>query len=224
MAATGRALATQQRIVQAGIVPVLRARSTKEALALVAAMVAGGITVMEVTTIMPSAAEVLRLLRAEYGDALLLGSGTITTVEQCEQTLAAGAEFVVSPSVQPEVIAHTKASGKLMVSGALTPTEILTAWRAGADVVKVFPCSAMGGASYLRAIRSPFPDIPLLPTGGITLATASEFLDAGAIALGVGGDLVNSAAIQAGQPELVTQTARAYGAVIAGWRARSSEP
>ena len=208
-----------QRITDAGIVPVLRAASLEEALALVAAMVAGGISVIEVTTTVPNAAEVLRRLRVEYGDALLLGSGTVTTVAECEETIAAGAEFVVSPSLHPEVITRTRALGRLMISGALTPTEILTAWRAGAHAVKVFPCSAMGGAPYLRAVHAPFPEIPLLPTGGITLATALEFLDAGAIALGVGSDLVDAKAIRAGRPEQVTETAQAYCALVKEWRA-----
>ena len=209
---------TQQRMQDAGIVPVLRAQSQEEALALVRAMHAGGITVMEVTTTVPNAPAVLRQLRAEYGDALLLGSGTVTDVEQCEETIAAGAEFVVSPSLHPDVIARTRALGKLMVAGALTPTEVVTAWRAGAHVIKIFPCSAMGGAPYLRALQAPFPGIPLLPTGGITLATARDFLDAGAIALGVGSDLVSASAIRAGHAHQVTETARAYCALVKVWR------
>ncbi len=210
--------ATLQRIQREGIVPVLRGRSTTEALALVAAMYAGGIRVIEVTTTLPDACAVLRELRTLYGDELLLGSGTITTVAHCESTIDSGADFVVSPSLHPEVIACTRDRGKLMISGALTPTEILTAWRAGAHAIKVFPCSAVGGAPYLRAIRAPFPEIPLLPTGGITLATARDFLAAGAVALGVGSDLVDAAAIAAGDPVSVTTTAEAYCAIIREWK------
>ena len=208
----------RERIEHAGIVPVLRAGSTDEALALAAAMVAGGITVLEVTTTLPDAVAVLRRLRAIYGDGLLLGSGTVTTAQQCDATIAAGAEFVVSPAFVPEVIACARAHGKLMVSGALTPTEILGAWRQGADIIKVFPCSAMGGASYLKAIHAPLPEIPLLPTGGITLSSAEEFLQAGAIALGVGSDLVNTSAIRSGKPETITETARAYCGIVERWR------
>ena len=155
----------------------------------------------------------LRALGDEHGDAVLLGGGTVTTVAACEAMLAAGAEYIVSPSVHPEVIAATRTAGKLMISGALTPTEIVTAYRAGADIIKVFPCSAVGGADYLRAIHAPFPEIPLIPTGGVTLATAARFLDAGALALGVGSDLVDERAIQAGRPEKVTEIAREYARI-----------
>lgn len=214
---------TGRRIEAAGLVPVLRGQSTEEALALVAAMAAGGIRVMEVTTTVPDAPAVLRRLRADYGDSLLLGAGTVTTVGECEAMIEAGAEFVVSPCVAPDVIACTRSHGKLMISGALTPTEILAAWRAGAHLIKVFPCSAMGGAPYLRAIHAPFPEIELLPTGGITLGTAREFLDAGAVALGVGSDLVDAKAVRAGRPEAVTETARAYVSLVAEWH-RGNKP
>jgi 2-dehydro-3-deoxyphosphogluconate aldolase/(4S)-4-hydroxy-2-oxoglutarate aldolase len=209
---------TAQWIAATGLVPVLRAQSTEEALALARAMYAGGVDIIEVTTTIPNAREVLEKLKDEFGESILLGAGTVTTTEHCCDLIDAGAEFVVSPSLHPDVIAQTKERGKLMISGALTPTEIITAWRAGADVVKVFPCSAMGGASYLRAIKAPFPEIKLVPTGGVTLATARDFLDAGAMALGVGGDLVNTQMIRDGKPERVTETASAYLAVIAEWR------
>ena len=133
----------------------------------------------------------------------------------------AGAEFVVSPSLHPEVIAATKARGKVSIPGALTPTEAITAWRAGADYVKIFPCSAVGGASYLKALLAPFPELRLIPTGGVTLQTAADFLRAGARALGVGSDLVNAQAIAQGHPEAVTATARAYLNIVTKVRAGS---
>lgn len=204
----------------AGLIPVLRA-SQEDAYALVEAMVAGGITVMEVTMTVPGAVEVLRGLKKIYGDRLLLGSGTVTTVEQCVATIDAGAEFVVSPSLHLDVIAKTKELGKLSMPGALTPTEVITAWNAGADVIKIFPCSAMGGASYLKALKAPFPQLKLIPTGGVTVETAASFLKAGAEALGVGSDLVNIAAIQNGTPEVVTNTAKAYVEAIAKARAEA---
>jgi 2-dehydro-3-deoxyphosphogluconate aldolase/(4S)-4-hydroxy-2-oxoglutarate aldolase len=166
----------------------------------------------------PGALEVLRELKKEYGAKLLLGSGTVTTAEEAAATIDAGAEFVVSPSLHPEVIALTKARKKLSIPGALTPTEIITAWRAGADYVKVFPCSAMGGASYLKSLHGPFPQLKLIPTGGVTLQTAESFLRAGARALGVGSDLVNLAAIDAGTSEVITEAARAYLKVVAKFR------
>lgn len=208
----------QQAIEQGGIMPVLRARSAKEGHALVEALVAGGITVMEVTMTVPGAVELLRDLKKEFGDQLLLGSGTVTTAGQAAATIDAGAAFVVSPSFHPDVVMKTRELGKVSIPGALTPTEVITAWRAGADYVKIFPCSAVGGASYLKALLAPFPELKLIPTGGVTLATAADFLKAGARALGVGTDLVNPAAIANGQPEKVTETARAYLDIVRSFR------
>lgn len=210
---------TKQAIEQSGIIPVLRARSADEARALVEALTVGGISVMEVTMTVPGAVELLRLLKREYGERLLLGSGTVTTAAEAEATIEAGAEFVVSPSLHPEVIAATQARGKVSIPGALTPTEAITAWRAGADYVKIFPCSAVGGAGYLKALLAPFPELRLIPTGGVTLQTAVDFLKAGARALGVGSDLVNAQAIAQGKPEAVTATARAYLNIVAKFRA-----
>jgi 2-dehydro-3-deoxyphosphogluconate aldolase / (4S)-4-hydroxy-2-oxoglutarate aldolase len=210
----------KQNLEQIGLIPVLRARSVEEGHALVDAMIAGGITVIEVTMTVPNAVELLRELKKRHGANILLGSGTVTDAAQAEATIDAGAEFVVSPSLHPDVIAKTKQLGKVSIPGALTPTEVITAWRAGADYVKVFPCSAMGGASYLKALRAPFPDLKLIPTGGVTLATASEFLKAGACALGVGSDLVNTAAIAEGHPESITKTTRAYLDIIKASRAK----
>ena len=161
----------------------------------------------------------LRELKRNYGNKLLLGSGTVTDVAECAATIEAGAEFVVSPSLHLDVIAETKRAGKVSMPGALTPTEVITAWRAGADYVKIFPCSAMGGASYLKSLKAPFPFLRLVPTGGVTLQTAAGFLEAGASALGVGADLVNIAAHAEGKPEVITLAARAYLEVIARTRA-----
>jgi 2-dehydro-3-deoxyphosphogluconate aldolase / (4S)-4-hydroxy-2-oxoglutarate aldolase len=142
----------------------------------------------------------------------------VTTAGQAQETIDAGAEFVVSPSLHPEVIAVTKKNGKVSCPGALTPTEAITAWNAGADYVKIFPCSAVGGASYLKSLLAPFPHLKLIPTGGVTLQTAESFIKAGARALGVGADLVNLSAIDAGHPETITESARAYLQVLADAR------
>lgn len=210
----------EQRLEKSALIPVLRARSTQEAHALVEAMVAGGVEVVEVTMTVPGAIEILKQLRRTYGDRMLLGSGTVTTVAECEATIAAGAEFVVSPSLHPDVIAATNQAGKVSIPGALTPTEVMTAWRAGAAYVKVFPCSALGGANYLKALKAPFPEIRLIPTGGVTLTTAADFLHAGASALGVGTDLVNPMAIAKGEAHIITETAHRYLQVIAQARLR----
>jgi 2-dehydro-3-deoxyphosphogluconate aldolase / (4S)-4-hydroxy-2-oxoglutarate aldolase len=212
---------TAQLIESAGLIPVLRAKSEKQAHAVVQAMIKGGVRVVEVTMTVPGAVDLLKVLKKEYGDTVLLGSGTVTTAQEAEATIAAGAEFVVSPSLHPDVIVATKALGKLSIPGALTPTEVLTAHRAGADYVKIFPCSAMGGAPYLKALLAPFPFLKLIPTGGVTLHTAASFLEAGAKALGVGSDLVNLAAIDEGKPEIITGAAEAYLQVLA--KARTKE-
>ena len=210
---------TAQIIERIGLIPVLRARNAAQAHAVVKAMIAGGVSIVEVTMTVPGAVDLLKELRNEYGAKLLLGSGTVTTAAQAEATIEAGAEFVVSPSTHLEVIAVTKAHNKISIPGALTPTEVITAWNAGADYVKIFPCSSMGGASYLKSLLAPFPHLMLIPTGGVTLQTAESFLRAGARALGVGSDLVNLAAIDAGTPETITETARAYLKTIAQYRA-----
>jgi 2-dehydro-3-deoxyphosphogluconate aldolase/(4S)-4-hydroxy-2-oxoglutarate aldolase len=209
---------TAQTLERVGLIPVLRARNASQAHAVVQAMLAGGVTVVEVTMTVPGAVDLLKELKREYGAKLLLGSGTVTTAKQAEATIEAGAEFVVSPSFHPDVIAVTKAHKKLSIPGALTPTEVITAWNAGADYVKIFPCSAMGGASYLKSLLAPFPHLKLIPTGGVTHHTAAGFLEAGARALGVGSDLVNLAAIDQSSPEIITAAARAYLKVIAQFR------
>jgi 2-dehydro-3-deoxyphosphogluconate aldolase/(4S)-4-hydroxy-2-oxoglutarate aldolase len=205
---------TAQTLERVGLIPVLRAHNVGQAHAVVQAMLAGGVTVVEVTMTVPGAVELLAEFKREYEGKLLLGSGTVTTADQAEATIEAGAEFVVSPSFHPAVIAVTKAHKRLSIPGALTPTEIVTAWEAGADYIKIFPCSAVGGASYLKSLLAPFPHLKLIPTGGVTLQNVESFLQAGARAVGVGGDLVNLAAIDQGMPEKITEAARAYLNVI----------
>jgi len=178
------------------------------------------VTVVEVTMTVPGAIDLIKQLKKDFGEDLLLGSGTVTTADQCQATIDAGAEFVVSPSLHPQVIATTKKNGKVSCPGALTPTEAITAWNEGADYVKIFPCSALGGASYLKSLLAPFPHLKIIPTGGVTLETAESFLRAGARALGVGGDLVNLAAIDAGHPEVITESARSYLKIVADVRGK----
>jgi 2-dehydro-3-deoxyphosphogluconate aldolase/(4S)-4-hydroxy-2-oxoglutarate aldolase len=211
---------TQEIIERVGLIPVLRAKSAAQGHAVVEAMIAGGVTVVEVTMTVPGAIHLLKELKKEYGAKLLLGSGTVTTAAQAEATIEAGAEFVVSPSLHLEVVSATKSNGKLSIPGALTPTEAITAWESGADYVKIFPCSAVGGASYLKALLAPFPHLKLIPTGGVTLQNAEGFLQAGARALGIGSDLVNLAAVDAGHPETITEAARAYLKVFADFRSQ----
>ena len=214
---------TQETLERVGLIPVLRAKNSKQAHTIVEAMMAGGVTVVEVTLTVPGAVDLINELSKEYGSKLLLGSGTVTTGDEAAATIDAGAEFVVSPSFHADVVARTKAMGKLSIPGSLTPTEVITAWRSGADYVKIFPCSAMGGASYLKALLAPFPHLKLIPTGGVTVQTADTFLKAGARALGVGSDLVNLAAVEAGKPETITETAKAYLQILANFRAEQAK-
>jgi 2-dehydro-3-deoxyphosphogluconate aldolase/(4S)-4-hydroxy-2-oxoglutarate aldolase len=211
---------TQETLERVGLIPVLRAKNIDQGRKVVDAMIAGGVTVVEVTMTVPGAIDLIRQLKKDFGDELLLGSGTVTTANQCQATIDAGAEFVVSPSLHLEVIATTKKNGKVSCPGALTPTEAITAWNAGADYVKIFPCSALGGASYLKSLLAPFPHLKIIPTGGVTLQTAESFLRAGARALGVGGDLVNLAAVDAGHPETITESAKAYLKIVADVRGK----
>ncbi len=203
-----------KRIREIGLLPVLRADSVDEALALAKAIEAGGVTVLEVTMTVPGAIEVIRQLVNETNGRILIGAGTVLDPETARACMLAGAAFIVSPSLNVKTIEICRRYSVPVMPGALTPTEVVTAWEAGADVVKVFPCSALGGARYLKALKAPLPQIEMIPTGGVSLSTAAEFLAAGAFALGVGGDLVNPQAIADGKPELITQTAREYMTII----------
>jgi len=209
-----------QRIKTIGILPVLRANSVEEAVALANAIEAGGIATLEVTMTVPDAVEVMRSLIRKAGDHILIGAGTVLDAETARACILAGAQFIVSPALNLKTIEICHRYGVAVIPGALTPTEIVTAWEAGADIVKVFPCSAVGGAKYLKALKGPLPQIELIPTGGVSLSTAAEFLSAGALALGVGSDLVNSKAIADGKPEIVTQTAKEYVEIIRKARAK----
>ena len=203
------------KIREVGLVPVLRADSEEEALAIAYALEAGGVTVLEVTMTVPGALDAIRRLANEAGDRILVGAGTVLDPETARACMLAGAQFIVSPALNLKTIELCRRYDVAVFPGALTPTEIVTAWEAGADAVKVFPCSAVGGAKYLKAIKAPLPQIELIPTGGVSLATAAEFLEAGAIALGVGGDLVDNNAIRAGRPEVITGHARQYLEIVA---------
>lgn len=207
------------KIHDIGLVPVLRARSADEAIAIAAAIEAGGVPVLEVTMTVPGALEVIRRITDHAGDRILVGAGTVLDPETARACMLAGARFIVSPALNLATIEICQRYGVPVMPGALTPTEIVTAWQAGADVVKVFPCSAVGGAPYLKAIQGPLPQVKIIPTGGVSLATAADFLKAGAFALGVGSDLVDTKAIAQGRPDLITENARKYLAIVQAARA-----
>jgi len=199
-----------ERIKSIGIIPVVRASSGDEALAAVEAIKAGGLSILEITMTVPGAVGIIEKIADRYGDEVLVGAGTVLNAETARDCLRAGAQFVVSPALNLETIAYCRDAGCAIMPGALTPTEVVTAWSAGADMVKVFPCGAMGGASYIKSLKAPLPQIELVPTGGVSLSTAASFIEAGAAAIGVGADLVDIKAIRAGESERITETTRAY--------------
>jgi 2-dehydro-3-deoxyphosphogluconate aldolase/(4S)-4-hydroxy-2-oxoglutarate aldolase len=204
-----------------GLVPVLRASSVTEALQIADAIIAGGVTVLEVTMTVPDAVKVIEKLAEQAGSKLLIGAGTVLDPETARTCLLAGAQFIVSPALNIKTIEMCQKLDAPIIPGVLTPTEVVTAWQAGAEVVKVFPCSAVGGAKYLKALKAPLPQVEMIPTGGVSLATAEEFLEAGAYALGVGGDLVDNKAVAEGHPEVITENAKKYIAIVKAFQAKN---
>ena len=212
-----------ERMRSTGLVPVLRASSVAEGVALARAIAAGGIDVLEITMTIPGALEVLRTLGRDE-PSLLIGAGTVLDPETARACMLEGAQFIVSPGTNVKTIEMCRRYSCPIMPGALTPTEVITAWEAGANVIKLFPASAMGGAKYIRSLKAPLPQIELIPTGGISLSTASEFLEAGAFALGVGADLADAKHIAANTSEKITETARQYREIVIAYQNRSQAP
>jgi 2-dehydro-3-deoxyphosphogluconate aldolase/(4S)-4-hydroxy-2-oxoglutarate aldolase len=202
-----------ERIRSVGLVPVVRARSAEEAAQAADAIQAGGVSILEITMTVPGAVEVIREV-AGRGQGALVGAGTVLDPESARACIDAGARFIVSPSLNPDTIRLCNEANVAVLPGALTPTEVVTAWRAGADLVKVFPAGAVGGPSYIKALKAPLPQIDLVPTGGVNLKTAADFIRNGAAALGVGADLVDVQALRRGEPERLTEKAREYVRVV----------
>ena len=209
----------RRRVSEIGIVPVVRASNSKQALLAAEAVCAGGIPIIEVTMTVPGAIEVIAQLARTAGDNVLVGAGTVLDAETARQCISAGAQFVVSPGFDRETVEIVGREGKLMMAGALTPTEITAAWKAGADFVKIFPCGSVGGPKYIRALRGPFPQIPFVPTGGVNLETAADFIRAGAAALGIGGELVQAEALRSSNAERITENARKFLEIVKNARA-----
>lgn len=209
----------RRRVSEIGIVPVVRASNSKQALLAAEAVCAGGIPIVEVTMTVPGAIEVIAQLARTAGDNVLVGAGTVLDAETARQCISAGAQFVVSPGFDRETVEMVGREGKLMVAGALTPTEITVAWKTGADFVKIFPCGSVGGPKYIRALRGPFPQIPFVPTGGVNLETAADFIRAGAAALGIGGELVQAEALSSSNADRITENARKFLEIVKNARA-----
>ena len=212
-----------RRIGEIGIVPVVRAATVDEATRAVEAICAGGIPVVEITMTVPNAVSVIREVAQQYRDKVLIGAGTVTTAEQAESCIRAGAEFLVSPGLAAPVLSVARVSAKLAIPGALTPTELMNAQDHGARLVKIFPCGNVGGPKYLRSLKAPFPNASLIPTGGVNAANAADFIAAGAFALGVGADLVDAVALREGNLEKITLAARELVQAVTSARAALRE-
>jgi len=210
----------RERILEIGIVPVVRASSAGEACIAAEAVCQGGIPIVEITMTVPGAVELIRELVKNCGSDVLIGAGTVLNADAARGCIDAGAEFLVSPGLNPQTVAFAAREGKLIMAGALTPTEVMAAWDAGADFIKVFPCGQVGGAKYIKALKGPFPQIPFIPTGGVNLKTAAEFLEAGSVALGIGGELVQAEALKANKPEIIVENARKFLAIVKHTRAQ----
>ena len=204
-----------KRIIEIGIVPVVRATSAEKAMLAAEAVCRGGIPIVEVTMTVPRAIEAISYLAKKLGDDVLIGAGTVLDADTAERCVSAGAEFIVSPGFDLETVKYANRAGKTIMAGALTPTEVIAAWKAGSDFVKIFPCGNVGGAKYIKALKGPFPQIEMIPTGGVNLETAGEFLKAGACAVAVGGELVDARLIREGRYDLIEERARQYLAAIA---------
>ncbi len=202
------------RIEEIGIVPVVRAASAEQAMRATEAVCQGGIPIVEVTMTVPGAIDLIARLSKTIGSELLVGAGTVLDAQAAQRCLDAGAQFLVSPGFDIDTVKLAIRSGTLMMAGALTPTEIIAAWKAGSDFVKVFPCGTVGGAKYIKALKGPLPNVPMIPTGGVNLETAAEFIYAGAAALGVGGELVSAAALQSGNTTQIVETARKLVTIV----------
>jgi 2-dehydro-3-deoxyphosphogluconate aldolase/(4S)-4-hydroxy-2-oxoglutarate aldolase len=206
-----------QRVLDGGVVAILRADSGEQLVRVAEALYEGGIDVIEVTFTVPGVLGILSAVRDSLGDKILLGAGTVLDAESARAAMLAGAEFIVCPTVNLDVIRMCRRYDKLVMPGALTPTEVLTAWEAGADIVKVFPAD-VGGPGYLKALHGPLPQVKLLPTGGVNLETLAGFFAAGACAVGLGSALVERQAVADGDMDRIRDLARAYVAAVASAR------
>jgi 2-dehydro-3-deoxyphosphogluconate aldolase/(4S)-4-hydroxy-2-oxoglutarate aldolase len=202
-------------ILDIGVVPVVRTSSADSAIRAIEAVYRGGIRAAEITMTVPGAVKALEKLADTFGDKLVLGAGTVLDPETARICMLAGAQFFVTPALNVKTIEIAKRYSKIIMPGALTPTEIVTAWEAGADFVKVFPCGALGGAKYIQALKAPLPHIEMVPTGGVSLETTGDFLRAGAAAVAVGGELIDAKTIDEGRYEVFEERARQFLAEVA---------
>jgi 2-dehydro-3-deoxyphosphogluconate aldolase/(4S)-4-hydroxy-2-oxoglutarate aldolase len=202
------------QLTDTGLIPVVRAESSDIAMRAVDAIREGGISVLEITMTVPGAIRVIEEVARRFGGDAIVGAGTVLDSETARACMLAGAQFIVSPALDLDTISCCRRYSIPVMPGAMTPTEVVSAWKAGADFVKVFPANAVGGPSYIKALKAPLPQIKLVPTGGVSLKTAADFIKAGAVALGVGADLVDTAALRAGESKLITERARQFIEIV----------
>jgi 2-dehydro-3-deoxyphosphogluconate aldolase/(4S)-4-hydroxy-2-oxoglutarate aldolase len=198
------------RIRTEGLIPVVRLAASQDAAEVADALRAGGASLIEITMTVPGALDVIKDLSHRYGSEILVGAGTVLDGETGRLAVLSGARFLVSPAIDLGLIQVARRSNVVVIPGAMTPTEILTAWNAGADMVKVFPVAQLGGAGYIKALRGPLPHIPLVPTGGINLQNAASFIQAGAAALGAGGELVDKELVRGKKFHVIRENTQAF--------------
>jgi 2-dehydro-3-deoxyphosphogluconate aldolase/(4S)-4-hydroxy-2-oxoglutarate aldolase len=207
------------QILETGLIPVIRADSPEIAMRAIDAIREGGISVLEITMTVPGAIRVIEDVARRLGSEAIVGAGTVLDAETARACILAGAQFIVSPALDIDTISCCRRYSITVMPGAMTPSEVVTAWKAGADLVKVFPANALGGPSYIKALKAPLPQVELVPTGGVSLKNAAEFITAGAAALGVGADLVDTAALRAGDDPLITTRAKQFIEIVKAARA-----
>ncbi len=205
---------TITRIIETGLIPVVRAESADIAMRAIDAIKEGGISVLEITMTVPGAIRVIEEVARRFGEDAIVGAGTVLDAETARACILAGAQFIVSPALDLDTISCCRRYSIPVMPGAMTPSEVVTAWKAGADFVKVFPANAVGGASYIKALKAPLPQVELVPTGGVSLKTAADFIKAGAAALGVGADLVDTAALRNGEDKAISERARQFIEIV----------
>jgi len=210
-------------IREVGLVPIVRAPSPEDALKAVEAIVAAGLGIAEIAMTVAKALRVMETVAERFGDKVLLGAGTILDPESCRAAMLAGAEFIVTPSLDVRVIELARRYSKPVFPGALTPTEVVAAWQAGADMVKIFPAGPVGGPKYIKALKGPLPQVELVPTGGVNLENTADFIKAGAAAVAVGGELVDVKALKEGKLDIITSNARKFLEAVRAARAALGE-
>jgi 2-dehydro-3-deoxyphosphogluconate aldolase / (4S)-4-hydroxy-2-oxoglutarate aldolase len=199
----------RDRIEEVGIIPAVRVHTQEDALFAAEAVSNGGIPIVEITMTVPGGVELIRALARKHHQ-LIVGAGTVLDLDLARQCLDAGAKFLTSPGLNLEVVEFARKHDVVVFPGVLSPTEVMLAWKSGADFVKIFPCGQVGGPSYIRSLQGPFPDVPLIASGGVTQQNAGEFIHAGAVALGIGGELIPYDAIQLRKPEWIRELAHRF--------------